>query len=148
MYWISPKFIFKFDFWSVILVRQFFIFKCWIHKFIIKNIQEPLKKVPSQSSKFSNYLHFGPPYWICHLLFSNFKLRFVISDVHICKKNVLFPFDLIGDWYLAVLRAAKIESEFKIFKLRISDSKRWTQINAMYKKKFLLPLSFQLILSR
>ena len=44
-------------------------------------ISRTVKKVPSESSKFNNYLHFGPPHLICHLLFSNCKLRFVISDV-------------------------------------------------------------------
>ena len=36
---LCGKFIFKFNFWLAILVRPFFISKCWIHRFFIKNIK-------------------------------------------------------------------------------------------------------------
>ena len=56
MYWILPKFIFKFNFWSAILVRPFFISRCWIHRFIIKHIKNRWKKYqPTSQVGFAEF---------------------------------------------------------------------------------------------
>ena len=73
-YKISPKFICEFYFCSAILSLQIFYFSILNPRNHRQKWQEPLKKVSSDSSKFSMYLHFCPPYWVRHLLFSNCKL--------------------------------------------------------------------------
>ena len=80
-YQISPKFIFKFNFWSAILVPPFILFINVEFTDSSLNMSRTVNKVTSDSSKFSINSHFSRLDWNRRFLFIYLfiSLLFVIS---------------------------------------------------------------------